>query len=152
MSEANRPAGPEADMSDATNLPAPPPSPNFDTQEFWDATAEGRFLLKRCDDCGVVIWYPRFLCPDCSSTNTSWFEATGKGTVYSYTVPRRGNGPYREAAPFVVAYVELEEGPRILTNLVDVAIEDLAVGMPVEVVWHDTGQGNALYRFRPVAG
>ena len=135
-----------------SNLPTPPPSPNFDTQEFWDATAEGRFLLKRCDDCGVVIWYPRFLCPDCSSTNTSWFEATGKGTVYSYTVPRRGNGPYREAAPFVVAYVELEEGPRILTNLVDVAIEDLAVGMPVEVVWHDTGQGNALYRFRPVAG
>jgi uncharacterized OB-fold protein len=135
-----------------SNLPTPPPSPNFDTQEFWDAPADGRFLLKRCDDCGVVIWYPRFLCPDCSSTNTSWFEATGKGTVYSFTVPRRGNGPYREAAPFVVAYVELEEGPRILTNLVDLAIEDLAVGMPVEVVWHDTGQGNALYRFRPAAG
>ena len=130
-------------------LPTPPPSPNFDTQEFWDATAEGRFLLKRCDDCGVIIWYPRFLCPDCSSTNTSWFEATGKGTVYSYTVPRRAPGPYREAVPFVVAYVELEEGPRIMTNLVDVVIEDLAVGMPVEVVWHDTGQGNALYRFRP---
>jgi uncharacterized OB-fold protein len=135
-----------------SNLPTPPPSPNFDTQEFWDATAEGRFLLKRCDDCGVIIWYPRFLCPDCSSTNTSWFEASGKGTVYSFTVPRRGAGPYREAAPFVVAYVELEEGPRIMTNLVDIAIEDLAVGMPVEVVWHDTGQGNALYRFRPAAG
>jgi uncharacterized OB-fold protein len=135
-----------------SNLPTPPPSPNFDTQEFWDATAEGRVLLKRCDDCGVIIWYPRFLCPDCSSTNTSWFEASGKGTVYSVTVPRRGAGPYREAAPFVVAYVELEEGPRVMTNLVDIAIEDLAVGMPVEVVWHDTGQGNALYRFRPAAG
>jgi uncharacterized OB-fold protein len=79
------------------------------------------------------------------------FEASGKGTVYSYTVPRRGAGPYREAAPFVVAYVELEEGPRIMTNLVDIAIEDLAVGMPVEVVWHDTGQGNSLYRFRPAS-
>ncbi|HUP85425.1 MAG TPA: Zn-ribbon domain-containing OB-fold protein [Acidimicrobiales bacterium] len=131
-------------------LPIPVPAPNFDTQEFWDATAEGRFLLKRCDDCGVVIWYPRFLCPDCSSTSTSWFEATGKGTVYSFTVPRRGNGAYREAAPFIVAYVELEEGPRILTNLVDVAPESVAVGLAVEVVWHDTGEGNALYRFRPV--
>jgi len=138
-------------MTETGSLPTPPPGPNFDTQEFWDATAEGRFLLKRCDDCGVVIWYPRFLCPDCSSTNTSWFEASGKGTVYSYTVPRRAPGPYREAVPFVVAYVELEEGPRILTNLVDVAIEDLTCGMPVEVVWHDTGQGNALYRFRPSA-
>ena len=135
-----------------TTLPTPPPSPNFDTQEFWDATAEGRFLLKRCDDCGVVIWYPRFLCPDCSSTNTSWFEASGKGTVYSYTVPRRAPGPYREAVPFVVAYVELEEGPRIMTNLVDVDIDDVQVGMNVEVVWHDTGQGNALYRFRPASG
>jgi hypothetical protein len=136
-------------MSSPTDLPTPPPAPNFDTQEFWDATAEGRFLLKRCDDCGVVIWYPRFLCPDCSSTNTSWFEATGKGTVYAFTVPRRGNGPYREAAPFIVAYVELEEGPRILTNLVDVAPDAVEVGMAVEVVWHDTGEGNALYRFRP---
>ena len=136
-------------MSEVTHLPTMAPPVSNETQEFWDATAEGRFLLKRCDDCGHVIWYPRFLCPDCHSTNTSWFEASGKGTVYSYTVPRRGGGPWREAAPFIVAYVELEEGPRILTNLVDVEPEDVAMGGPVEVVWHDTGEGRALYRFRP---
>ena len=133
-------------------LPTNAPPVTNETKEFWDATARGVFLLERCDDCGVVIWYPRFLCPDCHSTNTSWFEGSGRGTVYSYTIPHRGPGPWREVVPFVVAYVELEEGPRILTNLVDVDHADLEVGMPVEVVWHDTGEGSALYRFRPADG
>jgi len=132
-----------------TTLPVPAPAVNDDTKEFWDATAEGRFLLRRCDDCGVVIWYPRFVCPMCSSTKTSWFEGSGLGVVYSFTIPRRGPGAYAEAAPFVVAYVELEEGPRVLTNLVEVELDEIRVGMEVEVVFHDTGQGNALYRFRP---
>lgn len=136
-------------MTAHTELPTNAPPANFETQEFWDATARGVFLLKRCDDCGTVIWYPRFLCPDCHSTNTSWFEASGQGTVYSYTIPHRGQGPWREVAPFVVAYVELTEGPRVLTNLVEVEPADVEVGMAVEVVWHDTGEGSALYRFRP---
>ena len=130
-------------------LPTNAPPVNNETKEFWDATGRGVFLLKRCDSCGVVIWYPRFLCPDCHGTETSWSEASGKGTVYSYTVPRRCQGPWKDAAPFIVAYVELAEGPRVMTNLVDVEPEDVEVGMAVEVVWHDTGQGNALYRFRP---
>ena len=138
-------------MSAPTSLPTNAPPVNNETQEFWDATARGVFLLKKCDDCGVIIWYPRFVCPDCHSTSTSWIEASGKGTLYSFTIPHRGQGPWREVAPFVVAYVELEEGPRILTNLVDVEAtpEAITVGMPVEVVWHDTGEGSALYRFRP---
>ena len=136
--------------SSAPQLPAPAPQPNLETQAFWDATAEGRFLLKRCDACGLVIWYPRFLCPDCHTIETSWFEASGKGTVYTYTVVRKGQGPYAEAAPYVAAYVELEEGPRVLTNLVEVEPDEVRIGMPVEVVWHDTGEGTALYRFKPV--
>lgn len=132
----------------ASSLPAPAVSPNLETQAFWDATAEGRFLLKRCEN-GHVIWYPRFLCPECRSTETEWFEASGRGTVYTYTVVRKGQGPYAEAAPYVAAYVELEEGPRILTNLVDVEVDQVQIGMPVEVVWHDTGEGSALYRFKP---
>lgn len=141
---------PEQSEHDA-HLPVPTPAVNVETQEFWDATARGVFLLKRCDRCGVVIWYPRFVCPDCHGTATSWFEASGRGTVYSFTIVRRGQGAYADAAPFVVAYVELAEGPRILTNVVDCDPETVEVGQAVEVVFHDTGSGTALYRFRPAA-
>jgi len=138
-------------MSDS--LPAPAPLVNPETQEFWAATAEGRLLLKRCLDCGAVIWYPRAYCPECSGLRTEWFPAGGRGRIYSYTVNRRGEGAYQEAAPYVLAYVELDEGPRLLTNIVavdgSVVLSDLAVGLPVEVVFHDTGEGSALPRFRP---
>lgn len=130
-------------------LPAPPPPVNPETQPFWEATAQGRLSLARCRRCQTVIWYPRAICPECHSTEIEWFDASGRGTVYSYTVNHRGDGPYRDAGPYVLAYVELEEGPRVMTNLVEVDHDQLAVGMPVEVVFSDTGQGNALYRFRP---
>jgi uncharacterized protein len=131
------------------SLPAPAPAVNPETKEFWDATAQGRLLLKRCLDCGGVIWYPRAICPDCASPQTEWFQSTGRGRVYSYTVNRRGEGAYQGAAPYVLAYVELDEGPRVMTNLIDAAAVDLEVGLRVEVVFHDTGEGAALPRFRP---
>jgi uncharacterized OB-fold protein len=134
--------------------PAPAPAVNPETAEFWTATAEGRLLLKRCLDCGSVIWYPRAICPQCSSLRTEWFEASGRGRVYSYTVNYRGEGAYQDSAPYVLAYVELDEGPRVMTNIVAVNIvageaAELAVGLPVEVVFDDTGDGSALPRFRP---
>ena len=134
----------------STELPAPAPAVNPETKEFWDATAEGRLLLKRCLDCGGVIWYPRAFCPECSSMRTEWFPASGRGRVYSYTVNHRTEGAYKDAAPLVLAYVELEEGPRMMTNVVGAGAR-LAVGLPVEVVFHDTGEGSALPRFRPAA-
>jgi len=129
-------------------LPAPPPQINVETKAFWDATAEGKLMLPRCNACDVVIWYPRLFCPECGSTDISWFEASGKGTVYSYTINRRGQGDYRDLA-YVVAYVELEEGPRVLTNIVDCDVEQVAVGQAVQVVFHPTSNGAALPRFRP---
>jgi uncharacterized protein len=130
-------------------LPAPAPAVNPETKEFWDATARGRLLLKRCRDCGGVIWYPRAICPECASLRTEWFEASGHGRIYSYTINYRGDGAYKDAAPFVLAYVELDEGPRVMTNIVGAGATELAVGLPVEVVFHDTGEGSALPRFRP---
>ena len=139
-------------MTEPVQLPAPAPQVNLETQAFWDATADGRFLLRRCDACGLVIWYPRSLCPDCHSTETSWFEASGRGTIYTFTIVRRGQGPWADAAPYVAGYVTLDEGPTILTNIVGCDPEQVAIGQEVEVVWHDTGEGSALYRFRPAAG
>ena len=83
--------------------------------------------------------------------DTEWVAASGRGRVYSYTVNHRGEGAYQDSAPFVLAYVELDEGPRIMTNIVGADDADLAVGLPVEVVFHDTGEGSARPRFRPAA-
>ena len=130
-------------------LPAPAPEVAPEAKPFWDATAEGRLVLPRCDDCAAVVWYPRALCPDCGSTSVSWFEASGRGSIHSFTVTRRGQGAYRDAGPYVLAYVELEEGPRVLTNVVDADPESLEVGQAVTAVFSDTGQGTALLRFRP---
>lgn len=131
-------------------LPTPAPAPSVETSEFWEATAKGRLLLKRCTACSTVIWYPKALCPSCHSTETEWFEASGRGHVYSFTISRRGEGPYKEAAPYVLAYVELDEGPRLMTNIVDCDVDAVSIGMPVQVAFADTGEGNALVRFRPI--
>lgn len=132
-----------------TELPAPAPVVNAETEAFWAATAQGRLLLPRCRTCGIATWYPRGLCPSCGATDIEWAEASGRGTIYSFTVIRRGEGAYREATPYVLAYVELDEGPRVLTNIVDCEPEAVQVGQTVDVVFHDTGEGNALVRFRP---
>jgi uncharacterized protein len=134
----------------AQSLPAPSPAVNPETAEFWAATAEGRLLLRRCQDCGTVIWYPRTICPQCASLATEWFESSGRGRIYSYTVNHRGEGAYRDASPFVLAYVELDEGPRMMTNIVGAEAAELTVGLPVQVVFHDTGDGAALPRFQPL--
>jgi uncharacterized OB-fold protein len=131
-------------------LPSPAPYQSPDNREFWAATAEDRFLLRRCDDCQCFIWYPRPFCPACGSLRTSWVEASGRGTVYTFTVVHRSVIPgYREAVPYVVAYVELAEGPRVMTNIVDADPADVSIGMPVSVVFADTGGSSALYRFKP---
>lgn len=134
-------------MSDA--LPAPEPHVSPEAAPFWEAAAEGRLLLQRCSGCDDVVWYPRGLCPACGGVDLEWFEGSGLGTIYTFTVNRRGLGPYATCGAYVVAYVELEEGPRVLTNVVDCDPGSLAVGDPVVARFDDTGAGTALLRFRP---
>jgi uncharacterized OB-fold protein len=133
-------------------LPAPAPFVQPEIKAFWDATAEGKLVLPRCTKCQTTIWFPRPFCPECASTSIEWIPASGRGTVYSFTVNRRGTADlpdYRQAGTYVLAYVELEEGPRIMTNIVDCDPDAVQIGQQVEVVFHDTGQGTALPRFRP---
>ena len=134
-----------------TMLPAPAPVINSTTAEFWKATTEGRFLLQRCNACNIVLWFPRRNCPKCWTEDVSTFDAQQTGTVYSFTVVRKGKGAFQDVGPFVIAYVELADGPRIMTNIVDCDIDALHIGLPVEMVFHDTGEGSALYRFRPAS-
>lgn len=136
-------------MSDTRQLPAPAPEVNPETEPFWAATARGELQVKQCEDCASLIYYPRSICPECGSLRTTWRQVSGRGRIYSYTVNHQGEGPYREHGPFVLAYVELDEGPRLMTNIVADDPAELAVGLPVEVVFHDTGEGSALPRFQP---
>jgi uncharacterized OB-fold protein len=120
-----------------------------ESKPFWDGLAAGQLRLQRCADCAEVIWYPRGLCPHCGSVALAWFTASGHGTIYSFTVVRRAAGPFGAAVPYVVGYVELAEGPRVLTNIVDCDPGQVGIGQPVQCVFdHDEG-GRALLRFRP---
>lgn len=133
-----------------SELPAKAPHPTVETQPFWDATAQGRIDLAVCDACGFIPWYPRGVCPDCQSTDLTWTTMSGKGTVYSYSVTRAGVGrAWREHLPFVLAYVQLDEGPIMMTNIVDCDPDSVTVGMAVTAVFDDTGEGTALVRFAP---
>jgi uncharacterized protein len=130
------------------NLPAPPPHPDAETREFWDACARGTFLLTRCAACAAVRWYPRSRCPECGVAEAESFPASGHGTVYSFTVVRRAGGAFAVAVPYVVAYVELLEGPRILTNIIGCNPDEVRIGQQVTLRFVPAGD-YALYRFAP---
>jgi len=125
------------------------PVPRIDPEQraYWQGTTREQLLLTSCNSCGEVIWHPRPFCPSCSSADVSWMPASGSGVIYSYTIVRVGaEAEYARQMPYVLAYVELDEGPRVLTNVVGVTEEDLSIGLPVRAVFHH-GRGFALTRF-----
>lgn len=137
-------------MTDTTTaLPALAPDINPETKPFWDATLEGRLLIKKCTACGDHYWYPRTICPLCGSFDTEWVEAAGTGTIYTFSVQRKGAGPWAAAGPYVLAYIQLDEGPRVLTNIVNAEPESLHIGDPVKVTFQPTETEAALFRFEP---
>jgi len=141
--------GSDGDDRDS-DLPAPAPDRSPETAAFWEATADDRLLVRGCADCGAAFHPPRAICPECHSDETEWIEAGGRGTVYTYSVMRQNHGPFGEAVPYVLAYVELAEGPRLLTNVVGVDGDDVEIGQEVEVVFDETDGDAKLPRFTPV--
>ena len=123
---------------------APAPIVNIESKPFWDATAEGKLLLKKCNSCNEFHWYPRSMCPFCHSMDTVWVESAGKCVIYSHSTMRR------TPVPYCLAYVTLDEGTTMMTNLVDVDFDSLEIGQKVEVSFADTGEGNALPYFTTV--
>ena len=120
---------------------APAPIVNIESKPFWDATAEGKLLLKKCNSCNEFHWYPRSMCPFCHSMDTEWVESTGKGVIYSHSTMRR------TPVPYCLAYVTLDEGITMMTNLVDIDLDEIKIGMDVQVAFVDTGEGCALPYF-----
>ncbi|MFD2421406.1 Zn-ribbon domain-containing OB-fold protein [Amycolatopsis pigmentata] len=128
-------------------LPAPPPTVTPETELFWRATAQGRLLIPRCDDCGTSVWYPRRVCTACGGRNLTWTEATGRGVVYSYTRCHVPAKPYKGIESYFLAYVRLEEGVDVMTNIVGAT--EVYVGQPVTVVFSPVDETAALPRFTP---
>lgn len=126
----------------------PVPRPTALSKPFWDATREDRLVLQRCGDCGAFRWTPQYLCTRCQAEGGDWTQVSGRGTLYSYTIVHRPPLPVFPA-PYVVATVALEEGPLMLTNLVDCVPEDLVMDMPVEVVFQPLDAEIKAPRFRP---
>lgn len=129
-------------------IPSPEPRPTPEDAPFWEATLHDRLVLPRCRACQTVIWYPRAFCPECATEDVEWFEASGRGTVYAVTAVHRAQGPWREGAPYAIAYVELEEGPRILTNVIGVDADDVRPGQEVHAVFVPAGD-QKIVRFTP---
>jgi uncharacterized OB-fold protein len=116
------------------------PVPDAETKPFWDAAAEGKLLYQHCTACGHDYHYPRARCPRCWSDRVEWREASGKGTIYTYTIVRENPvPPFRDRVPYPVAIVELAEGPRMMSAIVDTPLDTLHIGMPVEVVFEREG-------------
>jgi hypothetical protein len=111
----------------------PYPVPDVETAPFWDAVAAGRLDIQRCRSCRRQVFYPRSLCRHCGGLDLEWVTVSGTGTVYSFTVVHRAPAEFQAEAPYVVALVELEEGVRMLTRLVDVEPAAVRVAMPVVV-------------------
>ena len=124
----------------SSQLPLADIEPTIENQPFWDALRDNRIDLPYCERCRSFVWYPRAICPLCHQGGLTWRTLPGTGDVYSYTVVTKGTGRWKEAGPYVVAYVQLDsgidnvDGPRILTNIVGDNAPNVSIGVRVELV------------------
>lgn len=114
-----------------------------ESSEFWAAAAQGRLLLPTCTDCGKAHWYPRAVCPLCGSQRLEWKQASGRGSLYAFSPARRADPPY------ILAYVTLDEGPTLMSNIVDARFEDLHIGQAVSVRFQPAAEGRMMPFFVP---
>lgn len=132
-------------MAYAGFVPEIPPS----HQPFWDAVKRHRAELQRCDACGRFRFVPSERCT-CGSTDATWTPIAGTGEIYTYTVVHRAPTPwYQQRVPYAIVHVTLDEGPRMISTLVGCPLEDVAIGLPVELTYDDVTPDLTLYRFRP---
>lgn len=126
------------------------PLPTPESASYWDGLKRHELLLQRCGDCGVRQFYPRALCTACGSTRLDWARANGRATLVSWSLVRRAvSEAYAADVPYALALVQLDEGPTMMSTLVEVAPEAVRVGMSLEVVYDDRPEGYTLPRFRP---
>jgi uncharacterized OB-fold protein len=129
--------------------PLPPlPTPSIETEAFWAAVQERRLTVPKCDACGALTFPPTVACPSCGSDTFTWTPVSGRGTVYSFTVYHRVYHPaFKDKVPYVVGVVALEEGPRIISNIVGIPASNVTCDMPVKVVFEEVRDGYLIPKF-----
>ncbi len=114
---------------------------------FWEGIKENKLLIQKCAGCGKILHPPRPMCPACLSNKSEHIEASGKGKIYSFVTYNKS--PHKGfKAPYTVVLVELEEGPRVISNMVDVKADEIEIGMPVEVAYEEIDDTLALFKFK----
>ena len=128
------------------------PQSTPETAEFWAGAKRHELRIQRCKTCGRAYFFPRPFCPNCSSKEVEWFTASGRGKLYSYVINYRPAHGFQDWTPYVIAVVELDEGPRMMTNIIGIepTPENLPVDLPVEVTWEEQSDDITLPLFRPV--
>lgn len=120
------------------------------TAPYWNAARERRFVLPRCKGCGGWHFYPRATCPHCASPEIEWREASGTGTVYTYTVVERAPSPaFENEAPYTVAVIALAEGPHLMSSVTGCSPDAVRIGLPVKVAFREFDGGVVLPVFQP---
>lgn len=133
----------------------PLPAITTEAKPFWDAAAQNKLVMQHCKDCGAWVWTPRPLCNECGSEHVEWTPMSGKGEIYSFTVIRQVVGRAASKAfepdiPYVVAWVDLDEGPRMITNIVGCAADQVTLGMKVSVIFEQASKDVWLPKFKPI--
>lgn len=129
-------------------LDRPLPAPDQDSTAYWDAAHRHELVVQFCADCRSYQFYPRSICVACGSSEVSWRPASGRGVIYSYTINHRAPGAWAtDRVPYVVALVDLAEGPRMLANIVDSDPEAVRIGSEVSVVFEDVTDSISLPQF-----
>jgi uncharacterized OB-fold protein len=128
--------------------PRPLPQPTAETAVYWAAAQEQRLLIQRCASCGNCQFYPRAFCIGCLSERIEWIDARGQGRIYSWTVSRIAPSPAFEARlPYVVALIDLDEGVRLVANILDADLERVRIGAAVRVCFETVSESCTLPQF-----
>lgn len=129
----------------------PLPEMLSETAGFWEATTRGELVIQKCLDCGALIYFPRMICPHCLSRNLGWKRASGRGTIHSYTIMHRVlYDSFADDVPYVYAIIDLEEGVRMTSNVINIAPEAVHVGLPVKVTFIPANADIAIPVFEPI--
>ena len=127
------------------------PEPTTLSKPFWDAARNHKLVIQECNKCKNKQWFPRPWCIECGSRDLDWIQVSGRGNVYSFTIIRkviRNLPAFQDDIPFLIGLIELEEGPRMYSNIVDCSLDEAEIGMKVEVIFEDITDAISLPKFR----